>query len=112
MIITKTEPFTIDEIEQIQEEHGAYIKTVIDLKNKICSAGPAQHRDSYEILIQNGSAHKDTWGGGIISNTKETTYTSMINIRPTGGNSSYAIENSELKQKFTELIQYFFQEIL
>ncbi|MEK7499214.1 MAG: DUF5674 family protein [Patescibacteria group bacterium] len=112
MIITKSEPLTLAEIEQTQEEHEAYIKAVIDLKKKICSSGAAQHRDSYEMLAKNGSQHSDTWGGGIISNTKEITYTSMINIRPNEGNISNAIENSEIKQQFTELLKYFFQKIL
>lgn len=112
MIITKSEPFTLAEIEQTQEEHGSYIKAVIDLNKKICSAGAAQHRDSYEVLLQNGSQHYDTWGGGIYVDTKGITFTSMINIRPTEGNISNSIENSETIQKFTELIEYFFQEIL
>jgi len=43
MIITKTEPFTKEEIKNLQEQFETYIKTVIDLENKICSAGMRMH---------------------------------------------------------------------
>ncbi len=38
MIITKSEPFTKEEIEKLKELFDTYIKTVIDVENKICSA--------------------------------------------------------------------------
>lgn len=43
MIITKNKPFTKEEIKQLSEEFDVYIKTVIDIENKICSAGMNRH---------------------------------------------------------------------
>ena len=112
MIITKSDPFTKEEIEKLQEAHGTYIKAVIDLQKKICSAGPVQHRDSYTLLLNDGSEHADVWGGGMNRETKEITCTSMINIRPVEGNISNEIENKETRQNYEDLLKYFFQEIL
>jgi len=43
MIITKSEPFEKEEIGKLGEEFEVYIKTVIDIENKICSAGMNRH---------------------------------------------------------------------
>lgn len=54
MIITKSEPFTKEEIQKLQEQFDLYIKTVIDIKNKICSAGCDRHFESEAILLEHG----------------------------------------------------------
>lgn len=112
MILTKTEPFTKEEIEKLQEAHGSYIKAVIDLSKKICSAGPSVHRESEIILLESGSEHENVWGGGIITDTKEITFTSMINVRPTEGNESNTIENETIRSQYEALVRFFFQAIL
>ena len=63
MIITKSEPFTKDEIVKLRELFDVYIKTVIDVKNKICSAGADRHFESEEVLLNQGSTQSDLWGG-------------------------------------------------
>lgn len=54
MIITKSTPYTQDEIEKLREEFDVYIKTVIDVEKKICSAGCDRHFESEEILLLQG----------------------------------------------------------
>ena len=43
MILTKFEPFSTVEIEQLKEQFEVYIKTVIDVEKKVCSAGMDRH---------------------------------------------------------------------
>ena len=57
MIITKSEPFILEEIEPLKEEFDFYIKTVIDLEKKICSAGMNRHFEGEQILLESGSKH-------------------------------------------------------
>lgn len=38
VIITKSGPYTKEEIEKLREQFDIYIKTVIDVNKKICSA--------------------------------------------------------------------------
>lgn len=52
MIITKSKPFTKEEIEKLQEEFDVYIKTVIDVERKVCSAGANRHFESEKILLE------------------------------------------------------------
>ena len=46
MIITKDSPFTKDEVEKLRKLFDIYIKAVIDIENKICSAGCDRHFES------------------------------------------------------------------
>ena len=111
MIITKTEPFTKEEIKKLSEQfHGVYIKTVIDLQRKVCSAGASLHVDNEAILIKDGSEQKDVWGGGIDIETKTIDDISMINTRG-GVNPSQEILDEETRSKYEELTKYFFKEL-
>ena len=92
MIITKSAPYTTEEIEKLQEQFEVYIKTVIDIKKKICSAGCDLHADSEKELLQNGSLQENLWGGGN-TETKEIDYNSFINIRPQQNNTTIEIQS-------------------
>ena len=108
MIITKTAPFTKEEIGQLAEEYKEYIKTVIDIENKTCSAGGKMHADCEKKLLEKDSTQKDLWGGGIDLAAKIIDFTSLINIRPRDENPSMEILKPELREKFEELMKYFF----
>lgn len=111
MIITKSDPFTKSEIEKLKEEFDTYIKTVIDIERKICSAGASRHFESEEILIDQKSKQSDIWGGGIDTDTKDIDFNSFINIRTTNNNPSNDILDTERRKKYDELTRYFFKRI-
>lgn len=111
MIITKKEQFTKEEIEKLREEFDVYIKTVVDVKNRVCSAGCNRHFESEKILLESGSNQSDLWGGGIDIETKEIDFNSFINIRPLDGNTSNEIQNPKLREEFVNLTKYFFKVV-
>lgn len=98
MIITKSAPFTKEEIKQLSEEFEVYIKTVIDIENKICSAGMNRHFEGEQILLKDGSKQSDIWGGGIDLETKEIDFNSFINIRPRDNNRKNDIQDEGIKK--------------
>lgn len=104
MIITKSEPFTKEEVEKVAEDLDKYIKVVIDVKRNILAAGGIRHVEAEQILISQGSNQKDLWGGGLDLMTGSMDYDSMINIRPHDNNSSREVLSQEIRQKMTELI--------
>ncbi len=112
MIITKSTPFTKEEIVKLKEQFDAYIKTVIDVKRRICSAGSDRHYESEEILLKDGSEQKDLWGGGIDLETKVIDYNSFINIRPNDNNTSNEIQNENTRDVYKKLTEYFFKEVI
>lgn len=112
MIITKSEPFTLEEIETVKEQFDVYIKTVIDLEKKICSAGADRHFESEAQLLEQGSKQSDVWGGGIDLETKTIDFNSFINIRPAHNNTSNEIQDQQTREQYETLTKYFFKEIL
>lgn len=112
MIITQSEPFTLDEVTQLKAEFDIYIKTVIDIEKKICSAGMNRHFEGEQILLQQGSRQSNIWGGGVDLETKEIDFNSFINIRPRDNNTKNEIQSEEIKRKYKQLMEYFFKVIL
>lgn len=112
MIVTKTKPFTKEEIEKLKEVFEVYIKTVIDVRKKICSAGMDRHFEGEQILLKQGSNQSDIWGGGVDLETKEIDFNSFINIRPGDKNTSNEIQSPKLRKEYKQLTRHFFKEIL
>jgi len=110
VIITKNKPYTKEEIKSLKELFDVYIKTVIDIEKKICSAGCDRHFDSEKILLDQGSRQENLWGGGIDLEMKTIDCNSMINIRPAQGNTSNEIQDKETRDEFERLTKYFFQQ--
>lgn len=112
MIITKSKPFTKNEIEKLKEIFDVYIKTVIDIEKKICSAGMDRHYEGETILLDQGSKQSDIWGGGIDLETEVIDFNSFINIRPNDNNTSNQVQNPEIRKKYEELTTYFFSKVI
>lgn len=112
MIITSDKPFSTKQIDNLQEEFGVYVKTVIDIKRKVCSAGMNRHFEGEQILLKQGSKQSDVWGGGIDIETGEIDFNSFINIRPRDNNPKNEIQSEKVKAKYLELTEFFFREVL
>ncbi|MDO8497111.1 MAG: DUF5674 family protein [bacterium] len=112
MIVTKTTPYTKTEIEEVKKEFGSYIKTVIDLDKRVCSAGANRHFESEQILLEQNSKQTDLWGGGVDIETKTIDFNSFINIRPTQKNMSNEIQDPKIRNKYEELTKFFFSSLL
>lgn len=112
VIITKSKPYTKEEIDKLRELFDVYIKTVIDVKKKVCSAGCARHFESEKILLEQGSSQPNLWGGGVDLETKIIDCNSIINIRPNQGNTSNEIQDANIREEFERLTKFFFSEVL
>ena len=109
MIITKKEPFTKEEVEELAEEFDTYIKTVVDIEKKICSAGAHLHADNEQILLKRGSHQDNLWGGGIDLKSLSVGFNAMINLRPKENNASNEILDPTKRQEFEKLMKHFFK---
>ena len=112
MIITKSQPFTKEEIEKLKEQFDIYIKTVIDVGDKVCSAGMDRHYEGEEILMKQGSKQSNIWGGGVDLETKVVDFNSFINVRPNDNNTSNEIQDPKVRERFEQLSKFFFENIL
>jgi hypothetical protein len=112
VIITKTQPYTKEEIKKLREQFDVYIKTVIDVGRKVCSSGCDRHFESEKALLDGGSKQSELWGGGIDLETKIIDNNSFINIRPADGNTSNEIQDPVIRKQFEQLMRYFFGAVL
>jgi len=112
MILTKSDPFTLEEIEQLKEEYDIYIKAVIDLENKVCCAGMKYHSEGKQILLNRDSNESHIWGGGLNLITKEIDSSSYINICHGENTQKSIILDQTISSQFEELARFFFQAVL
>lgn len=108
MIVTSSLPYTTEQLAQVKERFGVYVKTVIDIRKKICCAGMDRHFEGEKILLESGSHQSDIWGGGIDLETREIDFNSFINIRPQDNNLKNEIQSEQIKKVFGELTIFFF----
>lgn len=111
MTLTKNDPYAKEEIGKLKEEFKTYIKTVIDIDLKICSAGANRHFENEKILLDQGSKQSNLWGGGVDLDTLIIDNNSMINIRPNDNNRSNEIQDPKKRLIFEDLMKYFFKEL-
>jgi hypothetical protein len=71
-----------------------------------------RHFEGETLLLEQGSLQRNIWGGGIDLETKEIDHNSFVNIRPQDNNTKNEIQSEEIKKKYKELTEYFFQQIL
>lgn len=108
MIIVTSLPYSKSQIKQLQEQFDVYIKTVIDINQKICVAGMDRHYEGEQLLLKNGSRQSDIWGGGIDVHSLVIDYNSFINIRPNDNNPSNEIQNHDIRKLYEQLTRQFF----
>jgi len=112
MIITQDKPFSRSQAESLHQAFPDFIKTVIDLQKKTCSAGADRHVGSEQILLEQDSRQSDLWGGGIYPRTQVITFDSAINIHPDDSNRSNELLDPSKREEFEKLTNYFFAEFL
>lgn len=104
--------YSKEEIGRLREQFDVYIKTVIDIHKKICSAGVDRHFEGEEILLRMGSQQSNIWGGGLDLETKVVDFNSFINIRPHDNNTSNEIQDPNIRKIYDDLTKYFFKGVL
>jgi len=87
-----------DTLKKVSEDLDGYVKVVVDIKRRILSAGGRLHSDGERLLLEDGSKQADLWGGGIDLETNEIDFDSMINLRPSQGNSSREVLDQAIRK--------------
>jgi hypothetical protein len=78
---------TPEQINQMLEELGIYIKLAVDIERLVLAGGAAAHYDCEQILLEDGSLQSHIWGADWIPSRRRIAYESIINIRPRINNS-------------------------
>lgn len=96
---------TPEQIEQMLEPLGSYIKLAVDVEQEIIAGGGEMHADCESILLQNGSQQANIWGADWYPQTQEVGFESLINIRPRQNNRSMEIQDPAIRERVAQIVR-------
>ena len=96
---------TKEQIEEMLEILGSYVKVAVDVKREILAGGGELHADCETRLLQEGSKQKDIWGADWIPETGEIRLAALINIRPKQNNRSLEIQDTKVRIKVRNIVK-------
>ncbi len=99
-----------EELKSIAEKQfGSLVKAVIDTEQEIMAVGGELHADEEVWLMeQEGTKRENSWGINLYpekSGRDWIEFDSVINLKPSFGNRSRGIDNSEIKKKIRNIIE-------
>lgn len=100
-----------DEITLLTQEYPKYIKLSADINQQILYGGSRLHFECEQKLTENeNSKNENIWSGGVNLITKKIEYTAVANIKPSANNSSIEILDSEIREKFKNIVKKYFPD--
>lgn len=102
------EIITIGELKSLAADmFGDLIKAVVDIERSLVAIDAELHSDLEALLIEDGSRQKDLWGINLYPDLGGDTFIefdSMINLRPSCGNMSRAVDDKKNQQRIIEVV--------
>lgn len=101
-------PISKKELTEIaKNQFGDLVKAVVDTEKEIMAIGGELHADEEALLLEQGSKQESLWGANLYPQKSEDEFiefNSMINIRPSRGNNSRAVESLETQRKIRDIV--------
>ena len=95
---------TPEQMRQMLEALGVYIKLAVDVERRILAGGGELHADCERILLRDGSKQANVWGADWYPINQTVGYESIINIRPSANNRSMEIQDSALRKQVGQIV--------
>lgn len=106
--VDESQPITLEELKTLAAgRFGDLVKAVVDLKRGIMLVDAELHADQESELLASGSQQQDLWGINLypdIEGDDWLEFDSMINLRPSIGNSSRGVDNPATRTKISTLV--------
>jgi hypothetical protein len=97
-----------DELKKIAAgTFGDIVKAVVDIKRRLVAIDAELHSDLEALLLDNGSKQRDLWGINFypdIEGEDFIEFDSMINMRPSQGNSTRGVDSEEIRKKIIDAV--------
>ena len=93
--------------DMAKQQFGDMVKAVVDVEQGVMAIGGELQSDEEAVLLDQGSAHKNLWGINLYPEqpiAEWIEFDSMINVRPSGGNRSRYVENAEIRETITAIV--------
>lgn len=105
MIYIVREPATPEQITEMSQVLGLFIKLAVDVRRGILAGGGELHADCEQVLLKDGSRQEDIWGADWYPNTQEVGFEALINIRPRQQNYGMEIQDSDLRGQIETIVR-------
>jgi hypothetical protein len=96
------------ELKKMAEEgFGDVVKAVVDVEKEIMAVDAELHADEEALLLENGSRQESLWGINLYPEMPEADwieFDSMINLKPSQGNRSRGVDNSQIRRQITAIV--------
>lgn len=102
IIRTRATPQQMSEMLQLL---GTYVKLAVDVQRYILAGGGAMHADCEAALLEDGSQQADVWGADWNPATQQVTFESLINIRPRQNNPALEILDPDIQQQVAQIVR-------
>ena len=103
MIHILRERATAQQMADMMETLGTYVKVAVDISRGVLAGGGEMHADCESVLLDDGSNQEDVWGADWYPSKQQVAFESLINIRPRQGNRSYKIEIPDVRKRVEEV---------
>jgi hypothetical protein len=107
--VTASDPIAIDDLRSlIPGRFRDFVKGVVDLRRGILLIDADMHADQEAALLAEGSNQRDLWGVNLYPQLGEADwieFDSMINLRPSFGNRSRGIDDTETRAAVAALVE-------
>ena len=97
---------TRQQMDEMLEALGKYIKLAVDVRQCILAGGGVMHADCEAVLLEDGSQQGDIWGADWNPSAKQLTFESLINIRPHQNNRSLELINPALRERVSQITHH------
>ncbi len=105
---TEQDPVSWSELKVLAEQRfGDMVKAVVDLERGVMLLDADMHADQEAELLAQGSHQVDLWGINLYPELDESEFIefdSMINLRPSFGNSSRGVEDPRIRERIVALV--------
>jgi hypothetical protein len=96
---------TKQQMDDMLQTLGTYIKLAVDIRRGILAGGGELHADCEQLLLEDGSLQEDIWGADWYPVIQQVTFEALINIKPRQGNRSMLIAAPAIRERVSEIVQ-------
>ena len=105
MMLIVSQRATPEEMRQMLEALGIYIKLAVDIERCLLVGGGELHADCEQRLLASGSQQANIWGANWYPFDQSVGYESLINLRPSANNRSMEIQSPALRAQVNQIAQ-------
>lgn len=110
VVILVDQKITNGELKEMSTKmFDGLVKAVVDVEEEIMVVDSELHADQEEYLLERGSKQENLWGINIYPEQvgQETwlEFDSMINLRPSQNNKSRGVEDENIRNRITAIVE-------